>query len=119
MGDVSGGGKCCDEGRIGVGSGVRDGEHAAQLVLEAIQHVNLVGGADDDVLETAGVQTNGEDDHVSNGNGSGNGNGASTSSQQKKAKISRLYGWTARGTDIVAQDEGTFRILHFTLCTAN
>ena len=51
------------------------------------------------VLETHDIN-NSEDSHVENS--------TVNSISQKRTKINRSYGWAARGTDIVAQDEGTF-----------
>jgi len=85
--------------------GIEGGEHAAQLVLEAIQHVNLSGGTDidteTDTIQLHAMDKDNNEDHVGN-------TSAKTNMQKKsKTKINRSYGCTARGTDIVAQDEGT------------
>ena len=68
--------------------GVRGGEHAAQILLEAIKIVSL-GSYDDHI-----------DQPLTN----------------DKVKSNRSYGWTARGNAIVAQDEHTGALTEV-LCT--
>ena len=68
--------------------GVTGGEHAAQLLLEAIKIVSL-GSYDDSIDLSATKET---------------------------VKSNRSYGWTARGNAIVAQDEHTGALTEV-LCT--
>jgi len=71
-------------------SGIQGGNHAAQLVLEAIQYINL-----NDSAETDSNTNNIDGGEITN------------SVSLKKIKCNRSFGCTARSTDIVAQDTGT------------